>query len=196
MSRFSSTNRSLFLRFGCFFRHLPLLGLLVLLEASAGSLGGMVAWANPQPHLEIHAGLAQVDSLLAENEIQAAHDEILAMYSRFSADGRFGGQIASRVGLTFLRLGQVSEAVPFLEEAIQIDDGPAEYHRNLGFALLELGRRGRALSEYAQAVELDPENFEFRLEYGQLLLEFGACNVMFRFVGFPLFKRELGGQLA
>lgn len=173
MSRFSSTNQGFFLRFYGLFRHFPLLCLGAVWVATGPLVEGMDAHAGFKINPEIHAGLARVDSLVASNQIPLAHNEIMALYSKFSSDGHYGGKISSRVGLTMIRLGQTAEAIPFLEEAIQKDPAPPEYHRNLGFALLELGRRGRALSEYAQAVEMDPGNFEFRLEYGQLLLDFG-----------------------
>ncbi len=137
-------------------------------------LGVSAAGAGPDPRL---AGrLAAVDSMLAVPDAAAAAVEARNLWDRFGTDPVYGAQIAGRLGLALVRVGKVSEAVPWLEKAVRERPAEAELHRNLAYALQTLGRRGRALAEYETAARLAPADFRMRLEYGQVLLEYKSYS--------------------
>lgn len=56
----------------------------------------------------------------------------------------------------FLRLGNVDEAIPELQRAIELSPRQARVHLDLGQACQLEGDSGRAINHYARAVELEP----------------------------------------
>ena len=121
---------------------------------------------------QAQAGMAKVDSLLAEGQAPAAILEARKLYGKLGDDPLYGWQIEGRLGLALLRGGEPAQALPHLETVMRHYPNDHVAHRNLAAALLALGKKGRALTEFSLVVELAPRDFEARLEYGQFLAEF------------------------
>ena len=127
---------------------------------------------RPGRRMDAAAALARVDSLVTAGALDGAATTAAALWEELGADPLFGWQVASRLGLIRLRLGEAAEAVQWCERSLAARPDQAQVHRTLAGALRELGRRGRALAEYDAAVELAPLDADLQLEYGQMLMEY------------------------
>ena len=145
-------------------------GLIVVLALLAAASAGAIP--RDAARAQALAGLARVDSLLADGDADSAVAVARGLVRQLGDDPAWGWQIDGRLGVALLAAGQPAEAVPLLEDASRRQPRDPAPHRNLGAALLQLNRRGRALSEYQVAVELDPTDPDLRREYGQMLLAF------------------------
>jgi len=135
-------------------------------------LGTGTAGTRSEAAVQAQAGMAKVDSLLAEGQAAAATREARRLFKKLGDDPLYGWQIEGRLGLALLRSGDPGQALPHLETVMRQNPNDHVAHRNLAAALLALGKKGRALTELRLVVELAPRDFEARLEYGQFLAEF------------------------
>ncbi len=117
--------------------------------------------------------LAAVDRLIAGQRWQDVVDRAQSALKSHPKDPVYSWQFQERLGLAFLKLDQLQDALAALEASTRGESSRASVHRNLATTLMRLGRRGRALSEFRQALELAPRDCDIRLEFSQVLLEFG-----------------------
>ena len=70
---------------------------------------------------------------------------------------------------SYMRVGRIREAVPYLQEAILVAPGSAELHHNLGSALQALGLPAEALSHFRAAARLTPRDDRVQLSLANAL---------------------------
>jgi tetratricopeptide (TPR) repeat protein len=76
---------------------------------------------------------------------------------------------------SYMRVGRIREAVPYLNEAIRLNPDSAEVHHNLGSALQELGERSEALEHFRVASRLSPRDDRVVLSLANALNAGGAA---------------------
>jgi tetratricopeptide (TPR) repeat protein len=72
--------------------------------------------------------------------------------------------------------GQVDEAIPHFEKALQIQPDYAEAYINLGNCLYRQGRMDEAIAHYQKAVEIKPDDVEAHSNLGGALLQKGKAG--------------------
>ena len=80
------------------------------------------------------------------------------------------------LGVTYLRLGLIAEALNSFEETLRLDPGHAGARSNLGAVYAGTGRLMEALGELTRAVELDPELVEARNNLGNVYVMLGRVD--------------------
>lgn len=79
-------------------------------------------------------------------------------------------------GVTLLRDGDLSGAMPELQQAIALDRNVAAYHNALGVLYLQLRRPDLALEPFKRATQIDPNYAEAHLNTGTALAEMAQWN--------------------
>lgn len=80
------------------------------------------------------------------------------------------GRSNHREGLRLsYREAKYEEAIPFFDNAIEVDPGHAAAWHDRGVCLRKLGRDAEALKNFVKAVELAPEDEEFLYSAGDML---------------------------
>jgi hypothetical protein len=64
---------------------------------------------------------------------------------------------SNAAGISFFNARQFDSALVYFEQAVEIDPGVPEYHRNLGLALLRSGDASAAEAELRSAIDLAPD---------------------------------------
>ena len=77
-------------------------------------------------------------------------------------------RVHSNLGVVFMRLGQLDEALAELRRALEIQPNPAA-HSNLGTTLYWLGRYTEAANAFGKAVAMAPKNFRWSIYLGDAL---------------------------
>jgi tetratricopeptide (TPR) repeat protein len=79
-------------------------------------------------------------------------------------------------GDALLDEGKVDEAIPHLQQALQLNPNYAEARNNLGNALFQKGEVDDAITQIQQALELKPNFAEAHFNFGNALLQKGEVN--------------------
>lgn len=66
---------------------------------------------------------------------------------------------ADRIGVVYSRTGFHERAIPFYEQAVELDPGPSNFHYNLGASLQFAGDFERAEAAYKAAIEREPNSY-------------------------------------
>jgi CheY-like chemotaxis protein len=74
------------------------------------------------------------------------------------------------------REGKYTEAIPFFDQAIEIDPGLAYFWHDRGVCYRELGKDSEALRNFDKAVELAPDDEEFLFSRGEMLKKIGILR--------------------
>jgi DNA-binding response OmpR family regulator/regulator of sirC expression with transglutaminase-like and TPR domain len=74
------------------------------------------------------------------------------------------------------REGKYTEAIPFFDQAIEIDPGLAYFWHDRGVCYRELGKDSEALRNFDKAVELAPDDEEFLFSRGEMLKQIGILR--------------------
>jgi Tfp pilus assembly protein PilF len=75
---------------------------------------------------------------------------------------------------SYMRVGRIPEAVPYLQEAVRIAPESAEVHHNLGSAFQAQGRTPEALHHFRAAARLNPRDDRIHLNLANALNASGA----------------------
>lgn len=102
-------------------------------------------------------------------------DDALTALDRAEADGG-DAATANLRGVIYYRQGDLAAARDALERATTLDDGVADYHRNLGLVYLQQGQVAEAIDTLRRAVALEPDNALGRNQLGQAYLLAGRCD--------------------
>jgi protein O-mannosyl-transferase len=105
--------------------------------------------------LSHHPGEPVLIERMAQAEfLDGQYPAAAADFAEAAANSPTRPDIWFRLGFSYLYIGRNAEAVHALRRAVQLDDGQAAYHYELGIALANLGQRADAIVEVGKAVDL------------------------------------------
>ena len=108
------------------------------------------------------------------SELKAGHAQ--AAVERFQKGIQAGPQIADNyywMGLIFLYDAQYTQAIPWLEQAIERQSSDFHVHRDLGLCYLKLNFVGKARAHMEEAVRLNPSSLSSRFNLGLIYARMG-----------------------
>lgn len=76
--------------------------------------------------------------------------------------------VINKLGVTYGRIGQIDNALKYLEEAIKLSPQTAKYYNNLANVYFLANKLEMALKYYKEAISLDPENPNYRINLSNL----------------------------
>ena len=154
------------------FIYLPLIGLVGLAAAGAGTL--LERLAQPWRSYAVAGGLALVSLLAFASHRYAANfrsEEALWIYTLERNPQAWVAH--NNLGNVLLQNGHLPEATTHFEQAIRLNPGYAEPHNNLGNALYRLGRTPEAIGHFEQALRLNADFAEAHANLGNCLVQVG-----------------------
>ena len=95
----------------------------------------------------------------------------------------------NNLGMLLLRRGEVNDAIPHLEKALELQPDFAEAHNNLGEALLRKGQTEQAAAEFAKSLELETNNAPACGNLGHVMLLKGRVDE-----ALALFRRGVAAE--
>jgi hypothetical protein len=108
-------------------------------------------------------------SVLGDDIARKTRAEDLAAYLRVLETDRHNPLRLDAVGLLYLQDGNADRAAHYFRESLQLNDGSAPTHYNLGLALSMLRQYPEATREYEAAVRIDPSHAEAHNNLGAML---------------------------
>jgi protein O-mannosyl-transferase len=82
----------------------------------------------------------------------------------------------SNLGLFLMQQGDVDEAIPHFQKALEIDPGHAEAQNNFGNALRQKGRVDEAIAHYQKALQITPDTASIHFNLANALLQKGRAG--------------------
>jgi tetratricopeptide (TPR) repeat protein len=82
----------------------------------------------------------------------------------------------NNLGSIFLQSGQVNEAMPYFQKALEGNPNFSEAHSNLGDALMRMGQVDEGLKQLKTAVEISPNSVESQYNLGRGLMQTGQME--------------------
>ncbi len=82
----------------------------------------------------------------------------------------------NNLGAIYLHAGQVDEAMPYFQKALESDPDFAEAHSNLGEALMRIGRADEGLLELKKALAITPDSADSQYNLGNALMQIGQLE--------------------
>ena len=122
----------------------------------APPVGKLVAWHEPAGPLALrNLGMANIE--IGERDHSGEHmDEGARQLVEAMKSSPPDPVMLTKVGLAFLRKGEVSDAIEVFEYTLSLDPSRAGSHANLGNAYKEGGQQSKAIAELERAIQLDP----------------------------------------
>ena len=80
------------------------------------------------------------------------------------------------LGVAFVRLGRIDEAMTHYRQAVEIKPDYAEAHNNLGNAFVRLNRIDEAMAQYQKAVKIQPDYAEAHYNLGNAFVRLNRIN--------------------
>jgi tetratricopeptide (TPR) repeat protein len=85
----------------------------------------------------------------------------------------------NNIGVSLTSLARLEEAIRYLKKAIELNEGSARLHRNLGNAYYRAGKLSEASAEYEEALRLTPDYVTACFEFGVVLADRGLYTEAF-----------------
>jgi Flp pilus assembly protein TadD len=156
------------------YTYLPQIGLYIFLTWLAVEL--TASWRNRHWVCGIGA-LVILAALIASARTQTAYWlDSETLWTRALACTRDNRIAHNSLGNVLLQKGNVDEAIPRYQRALEIDPNYAQAHNNLGTALFLRGDVDGAISHYQRALQIKPDDAEARLALGNALLQKGNAD--------------------
>lgn len=116
--------------------------------------------------------ISSIVALLTKGRYEEAAPLAHAMVMRFPQHG-----ISWTVlGTVLIQMGQIAEALPHMQKAVELSQNNPDVHSDLGNTLLNLGRMDEAEASYRRAVEINPGYSEAHNSLGNLLRDIGRLD--------------------
>ncbi len=140
-------------------KHMPLILCAALLATGCQTATGTratVAGAGSESGRAVAPPPANPSSLDIGVRLLAANQPAMALdaFNRSVTQDGISAEALTGIGVSYLRLGQRSQAKQFLKAAIEVDPNSALARNNLGVALYDEGDYVSALSEFNRAYAL------------------------------------------
>ncbi|BCZ79370.1 hypothetical protein PTKU64_30450 [Paraburkholderia terrae] len=121
--------------------------------AGSTSPVALVCSASPRmPLAEAHATLGNARYGLDR------YDEAIESYLRSVAFADDNAEVLHNLAVAYLKTERANEALRYARKALELKDGSARMHINLGDVLRSLGDMGGAASSYRSAIERSPDS--------------------------------------
>lgn len=103
-------------------------------------------------------------------------EDALGALEQAESKGADRAATANLRGVARYRQNDLPAARDALLEATELQNGVADYHRNLGLVYLELGDTEAAVETLRRAVSLEPDDASARNQLGAAYLKLGRCD--------------------
>ena len=127
---------------------------------------------------ELRHPLSKAGAALAQKaqELSNAgkHAEAIEVLKQMLTDSSSAGYARSLLGVEYLKMGDITGAIPQLKMAVTLMPWLAANHSNLGFALCRTGDRQAGEAELIEALKLDSSNPKANFLLGVMLLDKNA----------------------
>ena len=113
-----------------------------------------------------HALAATTDNIIAEGNLALAlhwkgnDPEAMEHFERSLSINRKQPEVLSSLGVFYLDLGRVEDAISVLKEALELEPKLEDGHYNLGNTYLQIGKASEALHQYRRALDIEPNDIE------------------------------------
>jgi spore maturation protein CgeB/Tfp pilus assembly protein PilF len=127
-------------------------------------------------HMTAHEtnGASKLTSMLTEAQcrVDDGHlDAAARLYEQVMLLAPDQHQLHHVLGLVYLELGRIADALPHICRSTQLDPANAGSYRSLGDAYRAAGRPAAAVSAYQKALSLSPTDVDIRINLGNALYE-------------------------
>ena len=116
------------------------------------------------------AGINATSSRVPTQEQPGLDHEEVARLEAVAEQNPEDAEIRAQIGAIYMQGNHLQEAVRWLGESIEIDDGNLEVRNHLAISLTGLGRVDEAVSEYRSALAVEPSHPASLLGLGRVLL--------------------------
>src|SRR5205809_6573196 len=153
------------------YTYLPQIGLYVAMTWAVSDLTR--SWRSQRTALGI-AAVVVLGTLAWSGRLQTSYwRDSETLFTHALAVTSNNDVALNNLGIIFLDKGQLDEAIPKLQAAIDLRPENAPAHDNLAKALLKKGQLAEAMVHYRKFLALEPANVEARNTLGTVLIQQG-----------------------